>query len=113
MRKVEGSGRKRGTPNKKTVVLSALFESKGIDIPLKLLELIPQLTPEKQADILLNLLPYLYPKFRATENSQLDDELSLEENKNNVDIDISDMTDEEDIKLLEVALKAKKMRLAN
>lgn len=67
MDKIKGSGRKKGTPNKKTLVLTEILESLDCDVTQKLTELLPQLNPEKQADVLLELMSYLFPKRKALE----------------------------------------------
>lgn len=61
------SGRKKGTPNKKTLVLSESLDALKLDIPARLNELLPLLTYEKQADVLLELMSYLYPKRKPLE----------------------------------------------
>jgi hypothetical protein len=66
------SGRKKGTPNKKTVVLLEVLELVGLNVPQKLTELLPSLEPEKQADVLLELLSYLYPKRKALDHLGID-----------------------------------------
>lgn len=58
-------GRKSGTPNKKTALLHEALEAQGLDVPGRLAKLLPQLEPEKQADVLLELMSYLYPKRKA------------------------------------------------
>lgn len=67
MNKIDGSGRKKGTPNKKTLVLSEILDSLDCDVPSKLIEILNQLEPEKQADVLLELMSYLFPKRKALE----------------------------------------------
>jgi hypothetical protein len=61
------SGRKKGTPNKKTLVLSESLENLKLDIPARLNELLPLLSYEKQADVLLELMSYMYPKRKPLE----------------------------------------------
>jgi len=39
----------------------------NIDVPNKIVEMLPVLSPEKQVDVLLNLMSFLYPKRKATE----------------------------------------------
>lgn len=41
----------------------------GLDVPQRLINLLPNLSNEKQADVLLNLMAYLYPKRKAIEHS--------------------------------------------
>ena len=65
----ENAGRKKGIPNKKTLVLKDVFEQLGHDVPAKIAGLIPQLHPEKQVDVYLELMEYLYPKRKAVEHS--------------------------------------------
>jgi len=67
--KPSGSGRKRGTSNKKTMNLEATLESYGIDLVGQIAELLPQLAVDKRADVLLNLIGYIYPKRKAVETS--------------------------------------------
>ncbi|QLY25698.1 hypothetical protein [Bdellovibrio sp. KM01] len=71
MPKVEGSiktgGRQKGTPNKKTQLLNEILDAKDFCIPEKLMELLPSLSPEKQADVLVDLMSYVYPKRKAIE----------------------------------------------
>jgi hypothetical protein len=65
--KPAASGRKKGTPNKKTLVLSETLETLKLDVPTRLNELLPLLSYEKQADVLLELMSYLYPKRKPLE----------------------------------------------
>ncbi len=62
-------GRKKGSLNKRTLVRKEVTEALGVDVPQRLAELLPQLEPEKQADVLLELLSYIYPKRKAIEHS--------------------------------------------
>lgn len=55
-------GRQRGTPNKDTKLLQTIFQRYDLSIPDKIAELLPTLEPQKQADILIRLMEYLYPK---------------------------------------------------
>lgn len=70
-KKVPGSGRQKGTPNRRTQRLAEVLEEGGINVPLRLLRILPKLPPEKQADVLLGLMPYLYPKRKPQEPSAL------------------------------------------
>lgn len=60
-------GRKRGTPNRRTLNLAHQFEEIGFDVPARLLELLPELPAKDQANILIDLMGYLYPKRKAIE----------------------------------------------
>ncbi|MBI2602842.1 MAG: hypothetical protein HYW48_07290 [Deltaproteobacteria bacterium] len=55
-------GRKKGTPNKRTAMLSEEFEKIGLHIPSHLSKLLPALSPKDQVDVLLKLMDFLYPK---------------------------------------------------
>lgn len=65
--KIKGSGRKRGTPNKNTAILNEALDAAGLNIVERLEALLPQLSVEKQADVLVDLLGYLFPKRKATD----------------------------------------------
>lgn len=78
-------GRRLGTLNKKSSAFSSEIERAGMDIPTMLAELYPKLEASKQADVLLGLMSYLYPKRkpvdsgdRATEDLQREE---LERNR--------------------------------
>lgn len=60
-------GRKRGTPNRRTFDLSEDLNSVGLNVAQSLANLLPQLPVEKQADILVDLMSFLYPKRKAIE----------------------------------------------
>lgn len=66
-KKPQGSGRKKGTPNRRTQALQEIFEAHDFVIPEKIIEILPRLSIEKQAEILMDLMSYLYPKRKATE----------------------------------------------
>lgn len=68
--KPEGSGRKKGTPNRKTEDLMAKCEAKGIDVFEALLEYVTEpSTMELRLSALKELCQYLYPKRKALEVS--------------------------------------------
>jgi hypothetical protein len=60
-------GRRAGTPNRRSVMLHELLQSLDCDVPKRLVALLPELSPERQADVLLELMQYLYPKRKAIE----------------------------------------------
>nr|BFD58107.1 hypothetical protein CKG001_02140 [Bdellovibrio sp. CKG001] len=68
--KPSGSGRKKGTPNKKSQLLEDIFASNNFNVPEQLISLLPKLSPDKQATILLSLMDYIYPKRKSVESSQ-------------------------------------------
>jgi hypothetical protein len=57
-------GRQKGTPNKRTALMADLLESQGICLVDIILMIVPVLEPNKQVDVLMGLLPYVYPKRR-------------------------------------------------
>ena len=60
-------GRKAGTPNKRSVHLQDALDESGLEPIALLCELTPSLPPREQAGILMNLLPYLYPRHKSIE----------------------------------------------
>ena len=60
-------GRKKGSLNKKTLELSQILKKANINVPEKIIELLPTLDTEKQVEVLLKLMPYLYPKRKPKE----------------------------------------------
>ena len=62
-------GRKKGTPNKKTIGLENALANHNIDLVEQLAQLLPQLAVDKRADVLLNMMSYLFPKRKAIELS--------------------------------------------
>lgn len=58
----KSGGRKKGTPNKRTQELHKAFEDISFDVPGELVKIVLKLEPAKRADVLLALMPYLYPK---------------------------------------------------
>ena len=64
-------GRKKGTPNLKTLVLRESLNLAGFDVIQKLNDLYPQLDPEFQAKVLLSFLPYLFPRPNSVDLTQL------------------------------------------
>jgi hypothetical protein len=66
-KKTKTGGRKKGTPNRRTAEFHEALQDLNLDVPLKLAELLPSLEPAKQADLCVQLLPYLYPRRKALE----------------------------------------------
>lgn len=64
-------GRKKGTRNKKTRDLESFLEKSGLNIPEKIMELIPSIEPEQQVHTLLKLMEFIYPKVKATDRLSL------------------------------------------
>lgn len=61
-------GRQKGTGNKADTSVRDVLAAKGINLPEKLLEILPKLDDMKQADVMLKLLEYTQPKLRSVEN---------------------------------------------
>jgi len=58
-------GRKKGTPNRKTVELKEFLDSINLCIPERVIELLPKLDEKDQVGVLLKLMEYVYPKRRS------------------------------------------------
>jgi hypothetical protein len=58
-------GRTKGTSNKNRTDLVEAIASQGIDIPKKIVEVLNSLNPEKQANFLVGLMPYIYTKAKG------------------------------------------------
>lgn len=61
-----GPGRPKGSRNKNTQAREIL-EALDIDLFRELVELMPKLTPNKRADVWLEMLSYTYPKLKHSE----------------------------------------------
>ena len=74
MARAEGTpktgGRKKGTPNKDSTNLQAALKGHGLDVVGRLTELLSVISPDRQVDVLLNLMPYLYPKRKSIEMTE-------------------------------------------
>lgn len=80
------AGRKKGSPNKRTLALQELWDMFDYDPARALQELLPSLEPEAQANVHLKLMPYKYVQKRSIElsgpngepiKSGLDDEAKI------------------------------------
>lgn len=60
-------GRRKGTPNRKTVELADQLLANGIDVVTELVKTLPDLDAKDKANILLNLMNFLHPKRKAIE----------------------------------------------
>jgi hypothetical protein len=69
----KSGGRLPGTPNKKTIELEGLVEqSLGMSVPEALLEIFHQeANKDAKVRILLELMPYLYPKRKSIEATEV------------------------------------------
>lgn len=79
--KPEGSGRKKGTSNLKTLILRETLERVGFDIVQELKTLYPSLDAQTKAKVLLAFLPYLFPKPETVHLNRLNtEEMAMENN---------------------------------
>lgn len=61
------AGRRKGTPNKRTALSKSIREAFSLDIPRRIEELLPMLTPKEECDVLVKLLPFFYATKKAVE----------------------------------------------
>lgn len=65
-----GAGRKKGTPDKKSLLVRELLENNGINLIDEILVRLPKLRhQEDQVKALIAMLPYVYPKLTSIEHS--------------------------------------------
>lgn len=69
--KPKNSGRSKGTPNLKTLVLRESLSRVGFDIVQELNDLYPILDPQTKAKVLLSFLPLLFPRPEPVEATSL------------------------------------------
>lgn len=62
-------GREKGTPNRRSLDLAEQLESAGLNVPSEIAKIVPQLNPSESADVLLELMVFLFPKRKAIELS--------------------------------------------
>jgi hypothetical protein len=74
-----GSGRKRGSRNKRTTDLNDVFERLDFNVPEQIVALLPELPAEKRVDTMLELMNFVYPKRKAVENTVAQDPRSAQE----------------------------------
>lgn len=67
MKRLEGAGRKKGTPNKRTEALFEKCERMGVDPFSALLEFVNHPDPMLRLAALKEICSYLYPKKKAIE----------------------------------------------
>ena len=68
-KKPPNSGRRKGTPNRRSEILKELTFGSGDAIIRRLEEILPLLDPKDEASTLISLLPYFLPKRKAIEVS--------------------------------------------
>lgn len=79
---VKAGGRKRGAPNRRTEILRDVLERLGCDVPQRLVALLPQLAPDSQARVLMELMSFLYPRRKAVELVPASIGFSVEQTRN-------------------------------
>lgn len=62
-------GRKKGTPNRVTQTIQEYFDSNGIFIPQKIMELMPKLDERDQVKAWLELIQYVFPKRKSLDHT--------------------------------------------
>lgn len=62
--RLPNAGRKKGTPNKKTLKLIEIMDELKYDPARALIELLPELDPKDKAFVHVKLMEYKYPKRR-------------------------------------------------
>lgn len=60
-------GRKKGTPNKRTLAFSEILDARGIDLVSEILDAARRLPAHDRIGIYISLLPYQYPKRKPSE----------------------------------------------
>lgn len=63
------SGRKAGTPHKKSLFVREILENHGINLAEQIVVRLPKLSALEQVRALTALLPYVYPKLSSVEHS--------------------------------------------
>jgi len=65
--KSKTGGRKPGAPNRPSLELQEALTELGLDLPQRIVALLPKLAPKAQVDVLLKLMDFIYPKRKAVE----------------------------------------------
>jgi hypothetical protein len=65
--KKKTGGRKKGTPNARSSDLVSKFDSLEFDVVAELLDSVRMLDPRNKANVLVQLLGFLYPRRKAVE----------------------------------------------
>lgn len=61
------AGRKKGTPDKKSLLVKEILENNGINLVEKILNELPELSSNDRVKALVQMLPYVYPKLVSAE----------------------------------------------
>lgn len=63
------AGRKKGTPDKKSLLVREVLENHSINLAEQIVVRLPKLTSLEQVRALIQLLPYVYPKLTSVQHS--------------------------------------------
>lgn len=94
-------GRQKGTPNRKSLNGSVLFQDYGFDPFGELIKLMDELLPDQKAKTILRLMEFVFPKRKAITFSE--DEFEQSEPAK---ADYSKLTDDELVQLSTILAKA-------
>lgn len=87
---VKTGGRKKGTPNKRTLAFADALESRGIDLVGEILDTAQRLPAREKIAIFIGLLPYQFPKRKPSEGP-----ISLADHLNQLNADqLGELRDE-------------------
>lgn len=68
-KKIPGSGRKAGTPHKKSLLVKEILENHGINLIEQIIVRLSALSKKDQVDALLKLVPYCHPRLNVIEGT--------------------------------------------
>lgn len=65
--KPKTGGRRRGVPNRPSQELRQALDGLGLNVPLRIAQLLPKLSAKEEAAVLVKLLEFIYPRRKAVE----------------------------------------------
>ena len=68
-RGVKTGGRVKGTPNQRSLLFEEELRRLEFDLPSRILDLLPELSPDKQMDAMLRLMEFVFPKRRLSDDT--------------------------------------------
>lgn|GEM_PF-826279 len=74
----KSGGRQKGTPNKRTIGFLEVLEGKGINLLETIIDEAMGLSGRDKINVLVDLLPYVYPKRKPTEQEPFSITASLD-----------------------------------
>jgi len=79
-KKMPGSGRKKGTPNKNSAVVRLALDKSNYNLVQELIDTLNKIQdPSEKVDVILQVFPYVYPKLKEIE--QLPEQQASEDTK--------------------------------